>query len=44
MDRLGIKDAPIVGYSFGGAMAATFVLEHSERTQRLLFLSAATHP
>lgn len=44
MDKLGIKDAIIVGHSFGGAIAATFALEHPEKTRGLLFLSAATHP
>lgn len=44
MDRLGINDAIIIGHSFGGAVAATFALEHPERTRGLLFLSAATHP
>ncbi len=44
MDRLGIKDAIIVGHSFGGAVAATFALERPEHTRGLLFLSAATHP
>ncbi|MBE1204841.1 alpha/beta fold hydrolase [Aminobacter carboxidus] len=44
MDRLGIKDAIIVGHSFGGAIAATFALEHPDKTRGLLFLSAATHP
>lgn len=44
MDRLGIKDAIIVGHSFGGSIAATFALEHPEKTRGLLFLSAATHP
>ncbi|MRX37103.1 alpha/beta hydrolase [Aminobacter sp. MDW-2] len=44
MDRLGIKDAIIVGHSFGGSIAATFALEHPQKTRGLLFLSAATHP
>lgn len=44
MDRLGIKDAIIIGHSFGGAVAATFALEHPEHISGLLFLSAATHP
>ena len=44
MDKLGIEDAIIVGHSFGGAVAATFALEHPEHTRGLLFLSAATHP
>lgn len=44
MDRLDIKDAIVVGHSFGGAIAATFAVTHPERTRGLLFLSAATHP
>ncbi|MEO5323992.1 alpha/beta hydrolase [Mesorhizobium sp. CC13] len=44
MDRLGIEEAIIVGHSFGGAVAATFALEHPGKTRGLLFLSAATHP
>jgi pimeloyl-ACP methyl ester carboxylesterase len=44
MDRLGIKDAIIIGHSFGGAVAATFALERPEHTRGLLLLSAATHP
>jgi len=44
MDRLGIKDAVIVGHSFGGSVAAAFALAYPERTNGLLFLSPATHP
>lgn len=44
MDRLGIKDAIIIGHSFGGAVAATFALEYPQLTRGLLFLAAATHP
>ncbi|WP_269931364.1 alpha/beta fold hydrolase [Aminobacter sp. HY435] len=44
MDRLGIRDAIIVGHSFGGSIAAAFALEHPHKTRGLLFLSAATHP
>lgn len=44
MDKLGIKDAIVIGHSFGGAIASTFAVEHPERTRGLLFLSAATHP
>lgn len=44
MDRLGIREAIIIGHSFGGAIAATFAIEHPERARGLLFLSAATHP
>ncbi len=44
MDRLGIREAIVVGHSFGGSVAATFALAYPERTKGLLFLSAATHP
>ncbi|WAX96546.1 alpha/beta hydrolase [Aminobacter sp. NyZ550] len=44
MDRLDVKDAIIIGHSFGGSIAATFALERPEKTRGLLFLSAATHP
>jgi pimeloyl-ACP methyl ester carboxylesterase len=44
MDHVGIKDAVVVGHSFGGAVTATFGLEHANRTRGLVFLSAASHP
>ena len=44
MDRLGIGQAIIVGHSFGGSIAAAFALDHPEKTEGLIFLSAATHP
>ena len=44
MDRRGIEKAIIVGHSFGGAIAASFALEHLEKTAGLLFLAPATHP
>lgn len=44
MDRLSIREAIVVGHSFGGSIAATFALAYPERTKGLLFLSAATHP
>lgn len=44
MDKRGIGKAIIVGHSFGGAIAASFALEHPEKTAGLLFLAPATHP
>ncbi len=44
MDQLGMKSAIIVGHSFGGSVAASFVLAHSDKAQGVLFLSAASHP
>ncbi len=44
MDHYGIKDAVIVGHSFGGAVAATLAVEHPQRIRGLVFLSPATHP
>ena len=44
MELRGIGKAIVVGHSFGGAIAATFALEHPERTAGLLFLAPATHP
>ncbi len=44
MERTGIKEAIIVGHSFGGAVAAAFGVRHPEKTKGLLFLAPATHP
>lgn len=44
MDHVEMKDAIIVGHSFGGAVTAAFGLEQAVRTRGLVFLSAATHP
>ncbi|MGL4489444.1 MAG: alpha/beta fold hydrolase, partial [Rhizobiaceae bacterium] len=44
MDKVGIKSAIIVGHSFGGSVAASFVLAHPQKAQGVLFLSAASHP
>lgn len=43
MEKRGIDKAIIVGHSFGGAIAASFALEHPEKTAGLLFLAPATH-
>ena len=44
MEKRGIESAIIVGHSFGAAIAASFALDHPERTAGLLFLAPATHP
>jgi pimeloyl-ACP methyl ester carboxylesterase len=44
MEKRGLDKAVIVGHSFGGAIAASFALEHPEKTAGLLFLAPATHP
>lgn len=44
MEKRGIEKAIIVSHSFGGAIAASFALEHPDKTAGLLFLAPATHP
>jgi len=44
MDHFGIRQAIIVGHSFGGATTAAFALAYPERTLGLVFASAASHP
>lgn len=44
MDHLGIGRAIVVGHSFGGAVAATFALDHPQKTAGLVFLAAVSHP
>ncbi len=44
MDAVGIKQAILVGHSFGGAVAASFAVLHPEKTRGLLLLAPATHP
>ena len=44
MRTKGISKAIIIGHSFGGAIAASFALDHPEMTAGLVFLAPATHP
>lgn len=44
MDKVGIKQAIIVGHSFGSAITATFAVDHPDKVRGLVFLSAASHP
>jgi len=44
MDRLGIRQAIIVGHSFGGAVTTAFGREHQDRTLGLVFVSPVSHP
>jgi pimeloyl-ACP methyl ester carboxylesterase len=43
MDRLGIKQATIVGASYGGAVAATMALDYPERVASLVLVGAVTN-
>ncbi len=44
LERLGVARAVVVGHSWGGALAATFALEHPDRAAGLVLLAAPTHP
>lgn len=44
MRKRGIGRAIIISHSFGGAIAASFALNHKDMVAGLLFLSPATHP
>lgn len=44
MDSLGIGRAVIVGHSFGGAITATFALNHPDKTAGAVFLAPVSHP
>ncbi|EDQ34426.1 putative hydrolase or acyltransferase (alpha/beta hydrolase superfamily) [Hoeflea phototrophica DFL-43] len=44
MQAKGISKAIIIGHSFGGAIAASFALDHPDMTSGLVFLAPATHP
>lgn len=43
MDRLGIERAPLVGSSYGGAIAATCALDYPSRVERLVLVSAVSN-
>lgn len=44
MQAKGISRAIVIGHSFGGAIAASFALDHPDMTAGLVFLAPATHP
>lgn len=44
LDRLGIARAIIVGHSWGGALAASFALDHPDRTAALILLASPLYP
>ncbi len=43
MDRLGIKQATIVGASYGGAVAATMALDYPDHVANLVLVGAVTN-
>lgn len=44
LDKLGIGKAIVAGHSFGGAIAASFALNHPDKTAGALFLAPVSHP
>lgn len=44
LDQLGVERAIIVGHSWGGALAASFALDHPERTAALILLASPLYP
>jgi len=44
LDQIGIEQAIIVGHSWGGAVAASFALDHPERTAALALLASPLYP
>jgi pimeloyl-ACP methyl ester carboxylesterase len=44
LERLGVERAIIVGHSWGGALAASFALDHSDRTAALALLAPPLYP
>ncbi|HSD46264.1 MAG TPA: alpha/beta hydrolase [Pyrinomonadaceae bacterium] len=43
LDRLGIKRATLVGSSYGGAVAATCALDHSNRIEKLVLVGTVNN-
>jgi len=44
LDQIGVERAIIVGHSWGGAVAASFALDHPERTAALALLASPLYP
>jgi len=44
LDRLGIARAVVVGHSWGGALAASFALDHPQRVAGLVLLAPPLYP
>src|ERR1700733_13318541 len=44
LDSLGVERAIVVGHSWGGTLAATFVLEHPHRVAGLVLLAPPLYP
>jgi pimeloyl-ACP methyl ester carboxylesterase len=44
LERLGVERAIIVGHSWGGALAASFKLDHPDRTAALALLAPPLYP
>jgi pimeloyl-ACP methyl ester carboxylesterase len=44
LDQIGVERAIIVGHSWGGAVAASFALDHPDRTAALVLLTSPLYP
>jgi pimeloyl-ACP methyl ester carboxylesterase len=44
LDQIGVERAIIVGHSWGGAVAASFALDHPDRTAALALLASPLYP
>ncbi|MEP6979425.1 MAG: alpha/beta fold hydrolase [Nakamurella sp.] len=42
LDRLGHRQVDVLGYSWGGALAQQFALQHAARCRRLVLISSST--